>query len=452
MSKSHEMDMTTGNLFPKILKFAIPLMFTGILQLLFNAADLIVVGQFAENAENSVSAIGSTSSLLNLIINVFMGISVGANVLMAKAFGSRDPEKADRTLHTSILLSLICGAFVGLFGFLFSYQFLIWMGTPASVIDLASIYLKIYFIGTPFNMLYNFGAALLRSLGDTKRPLYYLSIAGVVNVLLNLLLVIVFKLDVAGVAIATITSEAVSAVLVFLALLKGNSFCKFRFSHCRIYKEETLELIKIGIPAGIQGSVFSISNVLIQSSVNSFGEVVLAGNTAASNIEGFIYAAMNAIYSASLAFTAQNVGARNFNNIRKTFIDSLILVTIVGASLSALAILFAKPLLGIYINTEEAIQYGITRMSYIVIPYFLCGIMDVATGTLRGLGFSISPTIITLFGACIFRIVWIYTAFAAHHELWVLYISYPISWALTSLIQFGYYFFVRKDIKFKLAA
>lgn len=450
MAKSHEIDMTSGNLLPKILKFAIPLMLTGVLQLLFNAADLIVVGQFAENADNSVSAVGSTSSLINLIVNVFLGLSVGANVLMARAYGSKSYEKADRALHTSILLSLLSGLVLAVFGFFFAYTFLYWMQTPANVIDLASLYLKIYFLGMPFNMLYNFGAAILRAVGDTKRPLYFLTIAGVINIALNLLLVIVFNLDVAGVAIATITSEAVSAILVLFCLIKGNSFIKLRLKHLKIHKEETIELAKIGIPAGIQGSVFSISNVLIQSSINSFGEIVLAGNTAASNIEGFVYTAMNSIYHAALAFTAQNVGARNFPNIKKTMGYSLLLVTIIGLVLGGIVMLFAEPLLKVYINGEESIKYGVLRLTYIVIPYFTCGIMDTLCGGLRGLGFSITPTIISLIGACIFRIVWIYTVFNADPTLSTLYVSYPISWVLTSLIYVGFYAVIYKSVKYKL--
>ena len=449
-SKSVEMDMTTGNLCPKIIKFAIPLIFTGILQLLFNAADLIIVGQFAPNPDFSVSAVGSTSSLVNLIVNVFMGLSVGANVLMAKAFGSKDKELADRTLQTSVLLSLICGVIVGLFGFSFASIFLGWMGTPDNVIGLASVYLKIFFLGMPFNLLYNYGAAILRSLGDTKRPLYYLFIAGFINVIGNIIFVAIFKMDVKGVAISTVISQFVSSLLILIALIRGNSFIKLNLKHIRLYKEETIQLIKIGVPAGIEGSVFSISNVIIQSSINSFGEVSLAGNTAASNIEGFVYQAMAAIHYAALAFTAQNVGAKNFQNIRKTLIYSIIITTIIGLVLGGLVIAFAPFLINIYVHSPDSIAVGVTRLKFIVIPYFTCGIMDVLCGVIRGLGFSIAPTVISFTGACLFRIIWVFTIFKAMPSLEILYISYPITWILTSLIYIIFYFAIRKSVQYKM--
>lgn len=440
--KKNEIDMCNGNLFLKIIIFSIPLVLSGILQLLYNAADLIVVGNFGSN--NSLAAIGNTGALINLIVNVFMGLSVGANVSLAKCFGAKDISKARKVVSSSIILSLLAGVAVGIFGVCCSHYFLKWMGTPDDVIELSSLYIRIYFIGMPFNLLYNFGAALLRATGDTKRPLIYLAISGLINVGLNLLFVLGFHLDVMGVAIATITSQFIASILVVLTLIKNNGYAFLDLKNLRLYKHETLEIVRIGLPAGIQGSIFSISNVLIQSSVNSFGSIAMNGNSAAQNIEGFTYVSMNSIYHAALSFTGQNYGARKINNIKKIFVSCLIIVITIGLVMGGCSYLFGNTLLRFYTSNADSIKVGIERMFYIALFYFLCGIMDVACGMLRGLGYALIPMIVSLIGACGFRIVWIYTYFKFNHTLSSLYVSYPLSWALTFVVQLLLYLILRK--------
>lgn len=446
--KKKEIDMCNGNLFKKIVIFAIPLMISGILQLLYNAADLIVVGNFG--SDNAVGAIGNTGSLINLIVNAFMGLSVGANVSLARCVGEKNVEKAHRVVSSSIILAIVAGIFVGIFGFIFAPTFLTWMATPSDVIELSSIYIRIYFIGMPFNLLYNFGAALLRGTGDTQRPLIYLAVAGIINVGLNFLFVLGFNLDVMGVALATIISQLISAILVVITLIKNQGYAKLDLKKMRIYQKESIEIIRIGLPAGIQGSIFSISNVLIQSSVNSFGSVAINGNSAAQNIEGFTYISMNSIYHAALSFTSQNYGAKKKENIKKVYLYCLIIVTLIGLVMGGLSYLFGESLLRLYTKNPQAIEVGLNRMLYIAVFYFLCGIMDVSTGMLRGLGYAIIPMIISLIGACLFRIVWIYTYFASNPTLSSLYISYPISWILTFLVLLAFYFILSKRAFAKL--
>ncbi len=430
----HEMDMVQGNLLRKIIRFSIPLILTGVLQLLYNAADLVVVGKFAGDA--SLAAVSSTGALINLTVNVFMGLSVGTCASLAKCYGAKNYEMGSRIVHTSVAISVLFGLIVGVFGFISSRTLLGWMGSPTDVIDLATIYLKIYFIGMPFNMFYNFGSAILRAVGDTKRPLYYLLIAGIINVLLNLFTVIVLHMGVAGVALATIVSQAISAVLVFMTLLKEKGICKVVIKNIKIDKEALLDIAKIGLPAGIQGSIFSLSNVVIQSSVNSFGSVVMSGNGAAGSIEGFIYTSMNAFYQAALTFCSQNVGAKKFDNTRKVYRYSMLCVTLVGLELGIIAVIFGRGLLSIYTSNVDAINYGMLRLTIIALTYFLCGLMDVSVGELRGYGYSIMPMIVSLIGACGFRMLWIFTIFKSHHTLFILYISYPISWIITFLVHF----------------
>lgn len=437
----NEMDMCSGNLFKKIVIFAIPLMLSGILQLLYNAADLIVVGNFGSS--NSVGAIGNTGSLINLIVNAFMGLSVGANVALAKCIGAKNVQKASRVVSSAILLSIILGIIVGIFGFFCSGIFLKWMKTPDDVIELSSIYVKIYFIGMPFNLLYNFGAALLRATGDTKRPLIFLAISGLINVALNFLFVLGFSLDVMGVAIATIVSQFISAILVTVSLIRNKGYAHLEIKGMRIYSKEAMEISMIGLPAGIQGSIFSISNVLIQSSVNSFGSTVMNGNSAAQNIEGFTYTAMNSIYHAALSFTGQNYGAKKVNNIKKVFMYCLIIVSIIGVVMGGLSFVLGRYLLRLYTSSEGAIEIGIKRMFYMCVFYFLCGIMDVACGMLRGLGYALIPMITSLIGACAFRIIWIYTVFKFNPTLDALYVSYPISWILTFVAHTLLYYLLR---------
>ena len=400
---SYEIDMCSGKLLPKVIAFALPLMLSGILQLLFNAADIIVVGQFT--GKEAMAAVGSTGSLNNLIINIFLGLSIGSSVLMARYYGAKEERNIHELVHTSILLSLLSGFVLVILGLILARPLLSLMGTPYDVIDQAVLYMRIVFLGMPALMTYDFGAGILRAIGDTRRPLIFLFIAGIINVCLNLFFVIGFGLGVAGVAIATIISQYTSAALVVLCMMRSSASYHLSLKELKIYRPKLRQIIRIGLPAGVQGAVFSISNVLIQSSINSFGSVAVAGNTAASNIEGFVYTSILA--------------------------TCLGCVTVIGLVMGGLATLFSHQLLSIYSSDEEVIRIGMERLMYVCLPYFLCGLMDTACGSIRGLGYSIAPTIVSLTGACFLRIVWIYTIFQLDHTLVNLYISYPISWAVT---------------------
>ena len=432
-AKKYEIDMCNGPLLGKILIFYIPLMLSGILQLLFNAADIVVVGRFAGN--ESLAAVGSTSSLTNLIVNLFIGLSVGANVLVARYYGANQKDELKEMVQTTVATAFVSGIILIFVGFFVSRPALIWMGTPEDVIAHSVLYMRIYFGGMPFMMVYNFGSAVLRAVGDTKRPLYYLLIAGVVNVVLNLIFVIVFYMVVAGVATATVVSQAISAVLLVRCLIQSDSVYRLEMKGIHIAPDKLIKMVQIGIPAGMQGALFSISNVLIQSSVNSFGSIAMAGNTAASNIEGFVYTAMNAFHQATISFCGQNYGAMKYKRIGKVLLICEVSVIIVGAIMGNVAYFLAGMLLRIYSTDQEVIQFGILRMSYICVTYFLCGMMDVIVGALRGMGYAIMPMLVSLTGACLFRVIWIYTIFQNHRTLACLYISYPISWALTFLVH-----------------
>ena len=448
--KNYEIDMTEGPILSKMIRFAIPLMLSSILQLFFNAADVIVVGRFA--GSEALAAVGSTGSLINLLVNLFIGLSVGTNVLVARYLGAHDYDNCQEAVHTSILLSVIGGSGLILVGVFFARPLLMLMGSPEDVLPKATLYMQIYFAGMPLNMLYNFGSAIMRSHGDTKRPLFFLTIAGIINVCLNLFMVIVLHMGVAGVAIATIVSQGVSALLTLGALMRTDGFCRVDLKKLKIHKDKLLGMIRVGLPAGLQGIVFSISNVLIQSSINSFGSVVMAGNTAASNIEGFVYVAMNAMYQTALSFASQNLGAKKYDRLSKIMIQSVATVTVIGIIVGPLAYLFGRQLLGIYSESEEVIHYGLIRMRFIATTYFICGIMDVMVGNLRGMGYSVMPMIVSLTGACGTRVIWILTVFAAHHSLEVLYLSYPISWFLTAAAHFVCYIIVRRKFDKKVKA
>ncbi len=451
MTKKYEINMCEGPLLSKLFLFAVPLMLSSILQLLYNAADVIVVGQFA--GETALAAVTSTGSLVNLIVNLFIGLSVGANVATARFFGAKDDEGVRETVHTSMLLSIIGGFIVAAIGFFGARTFLGWMGSPHDVIDQATLYLQIYFLGMPASMVYNFGSSILRAIGDTRRPLIFLTISGLVNVVLNLILVIVFHMGVAGVAIATVASQVISAVFVVVCLMRaeGSSF-QFFPQKMRIYKNKMSVILQTGIPAGIQGSVFSLSNVLIQSSINSFGSTAMAGNGAAANIEGFVYVAMNAFHHAALTFTSQNLGARNIARIKKVFGMCIMLVTVIGLAIGVVVLLFAEPLLSIYNSDPTVISYGLQRLEIFMLTYFTCGIMDVFSGLMRGLGNSVTPMIVSLLGACGLRVLWIYTAFAITPTLLCLYISYPVSWVVTSLAHFVCFVITLRKTEKRLAA
>ncbi|MBR3844162.1 MAG: MATE family efflux transporter [Clostridia bacterium] len=431
--KNFEMDMTTGNLPKKILAYALPFIATGTLQLLFNTADVIVVGRFA--GVQALAAVGSTSSLINLMINLFMGLSVGVSVLVSQYYGAGNHKGAHQTVHTAILVSGICGFAVGLFGLFASRALLQMMDSPPDVIELATLYLRIYFCGTPFLLLYNFGAAILRAVGDTRRPLFFLGISGLVNVILNVILVTAFHLGVAGVAIATVVSHILSAMLILLCLHQSSGSYHLSFTKLTIYKDKLLKMIRIGLPDGIQGSLFSISNVLIQSTINSFGSVIMAANTAAQNIEGFTYTAMNSISQTALAFTGQNIGGKKYKNLKTVLICCSTYVTLIGLIMGGCSYIFSEPLLGIFNSDPVVIQAGTTRLLYICVPYFLIGLSEVFVGMLRGMGYSMLPMLISVGGICLLRVVWIYTVFVLFPTLASVYISYPISWTVTAIIQ-----------------
>lgn len=439
----YEIDMCNGPLLPGILRFALPLIATNVLQLAFNAADMIVVGKFS-GSDTALAAVGATGALINLIVNLFIGLATGVNVLIANYRGAGRTQDAQDTVHTAMVTAAIGGVILLFLGLLLSRPLLLLMGTPYNVIDQSTLYMRIYFLGMPFFLVYNYGAAVLRAIGDTKRPLFYLSISGVTNVVLNLFFVIVIGMDVAGVALATIISQSVSAVLIVRCLMMTEGMCNLDLKKLKIHKRKLIRMLQIGLPAGFQGSLFSISNVLIQSSVNSFGSIVMSGNTAAGNIEGFVYTSMNSVAQAALSFTGQNYGAHKFQRIDKVLGSCLLLAGVLGAVIGNLAYLFGETLLGLYTNNSMEVVYGMNRMQIISCTYFLCGIMDTLSYTMRGLGMSVVPTVISLTGACLFRIFWIYTVFAAHHTQFTLYISYPISWILTSAAYVICYFIVRK--------
>lgn len=449
LAKRKQIDMVNGHLFFKILVYAVPIIFTGVLQLLFNAADLIIVGRFGSSGSDAVAAVGATSSLTSLMINFFIGFSSGGGVAVAQAVGAKNDEKISKTVHTVVLLSIIAGIFVSVVGFFLCGPMLKLMATPDDIYPLSHLYMQIIFSGMIFNMVYNFGAAILRAVGDTTRPLIYLTIAGALNVVLNIFFVTVFNMDVAGVALATIISQMVSSVLVLSALIRRKDACRLYIKKLRIYKLPLKKILGVGLPAGLQSTLFSISNVIIQSSINSFSylEGMVAGSAAAANVDGFVYTAMNSFYQASLNFTGQNVGAKKFERVRKVFLYSMIWSVLIGFILGVGTYIFNKPLLGLYItDSASAIKWGAVRMLYIGVPYFLCGMMEVATGCLRGMGVSIAPMIISVLGVCGIRLGWIFTVFQIpkYHTPETLFFSYPVSWIVTFLVEAIVFFILLK--------
>lgn len=442
--KKYEIDMCSGAILPKLLKFSLPLMLSSVLQLLFNAADIIVVGNFA--SENSLAAVGSTGALVNLITNLFLGLSTSANVLSSHFMGAGDEARVSKTVHTALLLSAFSGLMLTVIGECLAEQMLIWMQTPEEVLGLSALYLRIYFGGMIAMMIYNFGSSLLRSKGDTKRPLYYLSFAGVINVLLNLLFVIVFRMDVAGVALATVISQCVSALLILRCLYRETDAFRFRPSLLRIDRKIMAKIFRIGIPAGFQGVVFSLSNVVIQSSVNGFGAVVMAGSAAAASIEGFVWVSMNAFSQGAISFVSQNVGGGKYSRINRIAFVACACAAATGLLLGNFAYLLGAPLLGIYDPRPEIIEPGLTRMQLVCGLYFFCGLMDCLTGAIRGMGYAVAPTIVSLLGACGLRILWIFTVFQIpeYHTEFMLFLSYPLSWAITFLTHLVCFRFMRR--------
>lgn len=446
--KKYEMDMCSGPLLKKILIFTIPVMASGILQLLFNATDIIVVGRYA--GKESLAAVGSTTALINLIINLFVGLSVGANVITAKYYGAGKEKDVSETVHTAILTAVISGIILVIIGIILATPLLRLMDSPEDVLGKSALYLKIYFLGMPAMMLYNFGSAVLRAVGDTKRPLYYLILSGSVNVCLNLISVICFGMGVAGVGIATVVAQYISAVMVVRCLIKEDGSYGINLSELRLTGSKLKEIMFVGIPAGMQGVVFALSNVLIQSSINSFGSIAMAGNTAASNIEGFIYISMNSYNQTAISFTSQNIGGKKIERVGKILLICIGLVSMFGIILGFGAYFAGNTLLHIYSSDMEVIHYGLMRMRVICLTYFTCGIMDVFAGSVRGMGYSVMPMIISLIGACGLRIVWIYTIFKAHHTLTTLYISYPVTWVITICAYIVCYTICIKKMKSKL--
>ena len=428
--------MCNGPILKNIIIFTIPLVLTGVLQLMFNAADLVVVGRFC--GSDSIAAVGSTGSIINLLVNLFMGLSAGVSVSVAHALGANDKEATHKVVHTAMLLSVISGTIITVSGLLFSKSMLYAIGTPSEVIDLSNIYLKIYFCGMISSMVYNYGAAILRSAGDTQGPLIYLTISGVLNLIMNLFFVTLIKMDVAGVALATTISQTVSAVLIVIALKNRTDGCRLYLRKLRIYKNQLIKILKIGVPAGVQSSLFSISNVLIQSSINSFGVDAVSGNAAAVNLEGFIFTTLDSVANAGLTFAGQNFGAKKIDRVKKTAITCVGLNTAIGLVLGICALIFARPLLGIYItDSQNAIDNGFSRIKIFCLAYCLGGVMNVVSGILRGIGSSVLPMAVTIGGVCLFRVVWIFTIFQIpeFHTLTSLYISYPISYTITLLVQ-----------------
>ena len=440
----YQIDMVHGPLAGKILLFALPLMLSSLLQLLFNAADVVVVGRCA--GKEALAAVGSTGSLINLLVNLFVGFSVGTNVVVARELGAGREEDVSNSVHTAIAISLLSGAVLTLLGVGLARQLLVWTSSAPDVIDLATVYLKIYFCGMPVNMLYNFGSAILRAQGDTRRPLYYLAIAGVTNVALNLLFVIVFQMSVAGVALATIISQAVSALLVTGCLMRDQGPLRLDLRKLRLEKRVVRRILQVGLPAGFQGIVFSLSNVVIQSSINSFGSTaIIAGSSASSNIEGFVYVSMNAFYQTDLTFTSQNYGAGECRRVDRSLLLCQMYSMIFGLVLGNLAVFFGHPLASIYAPGEEdVIAQAMLRLKYVCSLYCLCGVMDVMVGALRGLGYSVVPMIVSMVGACGTRLVWVATVFQTHRTPEVLYSSYPVSWTLTAAVHIVFFLYIRK--------
>lgn len=444
--KKYEIDMCNGPILPKLLAFTLPLMCSSVLQLLFNAADIIVVGKFA--GDNALAAVGSNTALINLLTNFFMGLSIGANVLVARFHGAKEEQDVSDTVHTAMLLSIYSGIILTLIGCIGARQILIWMKTPQEVLGLATLYLRIYFLGMTAMMLYNFGSAILRGVGDTKRPLYYLSVAGIINVGLNLLFVIVFRMSVAGVALATVISQCVSAVLILRCMFADGGDIHLDLRRLKIHRDKFSKILQVGLPASFQGIIFAISNVIIQSSVNSFGAVTVAGNSAASNIEGFVYVSMNSFHQAAISFTSQNMGAGKYERINKILLCAQLCVITVGLTLGNLAVYFGRPLLGFYTSSAVVKEAGMKRLGIISRTYALCGMMDVMVGSLRGMGYSILPTIVSLIGACGLRLIWIFTFFRMEqfHTLTSLYMTYPVSWIVTTMAHVICFVIVRRKV------
>lgn len=442
MIKKHEIDMSVGALLPKLVMYTIPVMLSGILQLLFNAADLVVVGRFA--GSEALAQVGATTAIIHLIVNLLIGLATGTNVTIARYYGAKDAKGMSETVHTTMVLAVIGGVLIGAIGTIFARPLLTMMGTPAEILDGAVLYMQIVFIGMPVSAVYNYGAAILRAVGDTRRPLYFLAAAGVVNVLLNLFFVIVCKLAVAGVALATTLSQVLSMVLVVRCLLKSEGIYRMEFGKLRLYRDKLYHLLRLGIPAGLQGCVFAFSNVIIQSSINGFGAAVISGNTAAASVDGFMFCAVDSFNQTATSAISQNMGARDYKRSEKVVRYCTVITALLGVVVSMIALILRDPLIGIYASEPEVIESGAYRLLVLCPVYFTAGLMNMMGGVNRGLGYSVLPTVVSLVGACAFRIIWIYTVFAAVPTLFMLYVSYPITWAITAAAHYVCYFIIRK--------
>ena len=450
--QKREIDMCHGRILPGFLQMAWPLMLSSVLQLLFNAADVIVVGNFA--SEHSLAAVGSTTALVNLMTNLFLGLSTGANVLTARFSGSGDAKNTEKAVHTSLMLAIVSGAILTVIGLVMAEQLLRWMQSPPETLALSAEYLRIYFCGMIAMMVYNFGSSILRTKGDTKRPLYYLAAAGVLNVILNLFFVIVWDMDVAGVGLATTISQFVSAGLIVRCLMKESGAFRLSLRKLRIDRGIAKQILQIGIPAGFQGVVFSLSNVVIQSSVNGFGDIVMAGSAAAASVEGFVWVSMNAFSQVALTYMSKNIGAGAYHRINRIAILSCGCAALTGLVFGNLAYLFGETLLGIYDPRPEVIEAGMIRVGLVCCWYFTCGLMDCIVGNIRGMGYAVMPTVVSLLGACGLRILWIFTIFRIpeYHTLFLLFLSYPISWIVTFLVHFVCFLFMRRRFPRRLQA
>ncbi len=440
--KSYEMDMCSGSLFKKIVRFLVPLILSGVLQLMFNAADMIVVGQFT--GSQALAAVGATTFLINLQVNLFIGISIGANVAAAKSFGAKNDKDLTETVHTAVLMAIVIGVLMIFIGNLVAEPVLRLMGTPDDVIGDAVLYIRIYFCGMPALMLYNFGAAILRAVGDTKRPLYFLTLAGVINVIFNLFFVIVFDMGVAGVAIATVISQAISAILVLYCLCRSEGTYRLYFRRLHIYPDKFFSILKVGLSAGFQSFLFNIANIMVQSSVNSFGSLVMAGNTAANNIEGFVYVTISSTSQTSISFISQNMGAKQYKRVKRIFWECVGITTVVAGGLGVSAYLFAPWLLRLYNQDPQVIAYGITRLSVVAMSYALNGIQDVMASSFRGMGSPLMPMVVSLTGICLIRILWVLLVFPLFRTREVLYLAYPVSWGITIIMNLICYQVIRK--------
>ena len=440
----YEIDMCNGTIMDKLISFSVPLILSGILQLLFNAVDIIVVGRFS--GSQALAAVGSTTALINIFTNLFIGISLGANVLAARFYAAQKDKEMSETVHTAIMLALISGVVMLFVGIFFARGALELMGTPDDVIGQSTLYMRIYFAGMPFFMLYNYGAAILRAVGDTKRPLLFLIVSGVVNACLNLFLVIAFHLGVAGVAIATVTAQGISCALVLRCLQRSQASYQLRFRDLKIRGCYVQQIFQVGLPAGIQSTVINFSNALLQSSINSFGSIAMAGYTAANNLFGFLYVSTNSITQACMSFTSQNYGVGKWKRMDRVLFDCIILSVVVMLTLGGGMYFFGPEVLKIYTTNPRVISCGMEVLTYTTLTYFLCGIMDLLPGALRGMGYSSVPMILSIIGTVGTRIVWIFGIFPNHRSLDILFISYPVSWMITIVLQVICFYFVRRKV------